>query len=487
MKDIFGDDTEKKESEDFAALLSAASKVESGKLKKGDKVRGQILSIGKEECFASTGTPLDALIIKSELLDEAGQPLYKVGDAVEFTITHVSGQEVRGSLKGKLQAAEALEDAYDMELPVEGRVLEALPNGGFKIQLMGKTAFCPISQMDARFTEDPSLFVGKKLEFLITQFDSRGRNIVVSRRKWLDRKRLENEGSFLLKTKPGDLLKGLVTRIEKYGAFVELEAGIEGLVHISEVSWSRLEHPSEVLSLNAQVDVKVLSISEEGNRLKINLSIKQAEPPPWAGDLSDLVVGNVVKGVVRRCAGFGAFVELRPGIEGLIPLSEMSYKKRAVKAEDFVKEKEQVLVRIKEVNLIERKILLSLRDAEGSDNPWLAAVHKYPVGTLVKAKVEQKLPFGFLLELEEGLSGLLHQSTFRGAEVNEGDAKIQAKKPGDMIEVVVKAVKPEERKVELVLPGQLQDDSWRENFKDTKEFKDSPFASLSSLLKGQKK
>lgn len=364
MRDIFDDEVDKKDSKDFAALFEQSLGGVSKKLQPGDKIHGEILSINKDEVFVSTGTINDGMVVKKDLVDADGNFKYKVGDFVDLYVTQVKGADIRLSTKPTAKnIAEDLEDAFDMMLPVEGRVSEAC-NGGFRIDVLGKTAFCPISQIDLKRVDKPEDYVGHKFQFMITKFEGGGRNIVVSRKKLLEEERQASEAAFTDEVKPGQVVKGVVTRIEKFGAFVELSPGLEGLAHISELGWSRITDPTEVVQVGQQVSVKVLSIQDVDGKLKISLSLKQAGEEPWQKMPDSIKVGSVVRGKVTRCLKFGAFVELAPGIEGLVPVQEMSLTKRVMHAEEIVKPGETVTVMIKDIKLDDRRISLSMKDTE---------------------------------------------------------------------------------------------------------------------------
>lgn len=361
MADLFDDDDSSSGTNDFARMFEESMGAASRKLSVGDKIRGEILSVGKEEIFVSTGTMDDGVVLKSDLEGKEA----KVGDFLDLYVTRVHGGQIFLSTKPTAKnISDDLEDAFDMMLPVEGRVLEAV-NGGFRVSILGKTCFCPMSQMDSRRITDTTMYVGQKYEFLITQFDPRGRNIVVSRRKLLDEQKQAATAAFTEDHKPGDFVTGGVTRMEPFGAFIEIAPGFEGLCHISEIGWSRLAHPSEALKIGQVVRAKVLKIEEGLNgRLNVSLSIKQADTPPWEKLPPHLREGEVVQGKVMRCMKFGAFVEVAAGIEGLLPLGEMAFK-RVNRAEDVVKEGQTVSVKIKEIRADEQKMLLSIKDVLG--------------------------------------------------------------------------------------------------------------------------
>lgn len=368
-KDIFGDDIEEtKDMASFEALFAQSEKGLDRRLRVGDEVRGEILSIGKEEAFVSTGTPVDGMMMTRDLLDENKEVKYKVGDIIDCVVTAIKGGEIRLSKKGaKGATTDSLEDAFDMELPVEGRVTETC-NGGFRVSIQGKTAFCPVSQIDSKFVQDASEYVGKKFEFLITQLDKR--NMVVSRRRLLDLQKAENEGTFMLKHQPGAVLDGKVIRLERFGAFVELEPGIEGLVHVSELSWSRVNDPHEVVTVGQNVTVKLLKTEEIDGKLKISLSLKQAdgEGNPWLSVPQKFPVGTVVKGKVEKKETYGLFVNIAPGVTGLLPKSKWRDSVDAAQHENK-KRGDELTVQVDQIIFEEKKISLGL-PKEAEDTSW---------------------------------------------------------------------------------------------------------------------
>ncbi len=370
-KDLFGDDIQGETREDFERML-ADSMGPGRRLRAGDSLKGEILSIGKEEAFISTGTSVDGALPVRELLDDKKELKYKVGDIIDVKVVRAREGEILLKRAGSMTAAEGmdnLEDAFDMELPIEGRVLEAV-KGGFRVQIQGQKAFCPISQIDAKFVNDPAPYVGQKFEFIITQFEENGRNIVVSRRKILDLLRAENEGEFLNRHRAGDIMSGEVTRLEKYGAFVRLENGLEGLVPISELAWGRIGDPSEIVHIGQKVQTALIRATEDDGRLKISLSLKQAggEGDPWMKVVEKYPVGTIIEGKVERKESYGLFVNLAPGITGLMPRS----KWRDVidgNQYDNKKKGDTVLVQVDEIDFENKKLTL-IPPQEQVDMGW---------------------------------------------------------------------------------------------------------------------
>lgn len=364
-KDIFGDEVKSTNSNmnDFATMFEQSTSSLGAKLRVGESFNGEILSINKEEAFVSTPTTLDAMIMTSDLLDEQKQLKYKVGDRIDVVVLSHKGGELRVCRAGSKKSnsdLDSLEDAYDMEIPVEGRVTEVC-NGGFRVQIQNKIAFCPVSQMDYKTDSDHQSYVNKKFDFLITQFDPKGRNLVVSRRKLLDLQKAENEGEFLNKVKIGEILSGQVTRMEKFGAFVTLQGGVEGLCHISEIGWSRLQDPSEVLSLGQEVQVKILDLVELDNKLKISLSIKQAggEGDPWLKVFEKYPVGSTHEGTVEKREQYGLFVNIGPGVTGLLPKSKWRDHLEASTFENK-KKGDKIKVQVDEILYEQKRISLGV-------------------------------------------------------------------------------------------------------------------------------
>lgn len=397
-KDIFGDEIEVNKN-DFATLFENSLGMATKRLKKGDELRGEIISFDKESVFVSTGTPTDGILPKVELLNDDKEFVFKKGDMIDVVVVRATQDEILlryKSAKSAAQDLDSLEDAYDMELPVEGRVSEVV-KGGFRVQIHAKTAFCPISQMDFKVdAADQEKYVGQKYEFLITQYENKGRNIVVSRRRVLEQQKIENEGAFLQKFHVGDVITGKITKMERYGAFVEIEKGIEGLVHISEIAWGRVQNPSDVLSIGQVVQAKIIKI-EDGDRMKISLSIKEGGTAvdPWSTIDTDFPVGKKITGTVEKKEAFGLFISIAPAIQGLLPKSKWRDSSDVAQYENK-KKGDTIQVQIDQVNKEDRRISLGL-PGEEYDDTWKShsqsAGSKKGLGTfadlLAKAQVKK--------------------------------------------------------------------------------------------------
>jgi small subunit ribosomal protein S1 len=338
-----------------------------------------------------------------------------------------------------------LMDAARNEVPVEGKVKEPC-KGGFHVEIMQRRAFCPASQIELRFSDRPEDHVGKTYLFLVTRVEEGGKNIVVSRRDLLKREMEKARGEFMDKLQVGMELEGSVRTLMPYGAFVELFPGVEGMIHLSELSWARTEKPEEVLRAGERLKVKITGLQKdkETGAQRIALSIKQLSEDPWESVAEKFKEGDRVSGTVTRCAKFGAFVEIASGIEGLVHVSEMSYKKRILKPEEVVNPGDKVQVLVREVDPLKRRISLSLKEVEG--DPWAEVANRYPVGQTIQGTLEKRERFGLFVRIEEGVTGLLPASRLKEAS---DAASIERLKPGDPIRVTVEAVQSQDRKITL--------------------------------------
>jgi small subunit ribosomal protein S1 len=450
--------------ESFEKLIDEYSEGIGKELQLGDKVRGRVISIGRDSVYIDTGTRFDGVVDLEELMDNDRGLSCKVGDLLDLYVVSHDKSELRlsKSLSGTGNIM-VLEEAFHKAVPVEGKVTGEC-KGGFTIEVMGKRAFCPISQIDLKYVENPKEYLGESFPFLITQFDEEGRNIVVSRQKLILKEQEKTIQEFLKGVTVGIQLEGRVTKLMPYGAFVELMPGIEGMIHVSEISWSKSDKPDEILKAGDTVEVKIIGI-EEGKRpgdTKIALSIKQMRDDPWNSVETEFSIGQKVKGKVTKCAKFGAFVEIAPGIEGLVHLSEMSYVKRVVKAESIVKAGDIVDVMINEIDSENRKISLSIRDAEG--DPWIDIQNKYKEGQSVQGTLEKKEKFGFFVSLEPGITGLIPISRINGMHKASAIEKLSE---GDSIMVTVDEIKLEDRKITLSPQDATGENDWKSYTQDS--------------------
>ncbi|MCG6909679.1 MAG: 30S ribosomal protein S1 [Deltaproteobacteria bacterium] len=443
----------------FADLLESYSEGMQDDLQVGDKITGKIISIGKDTIFIDTGTKVDGAAEKKELLDENDAFPYEVGDPLELYVVSISEDEIRLSraLSG-IGGYHMLKDAHDGAVPVEGKVT-APCKGGFHVEILKRRAFCPISQIDVKFVEDPEPYVGNTYSFLITRLEENAKNIVVSRRALLAEAQEKERQAFYETLHTGDIYEGTVTKIMPYGAFVELTPGVEGMVHISEVRWSRVENLQDVLAVNDVVRVRVIGIKEgkKAGIKKLELSIKQVQGDPWDAVEDTYHEGDIVQGTVSRCMKFGAFVELEPGVEGLVHISEMSYTQRVHKPEDVVRAGETVSVLIKGIDLENRRISLSIKEIEG--DPWSSVGDDFRVGQKIEGTLEKKESFGCFIRLKPGITGLLPKSKLAASGMEGGIEKL---KEGQRLSVVIASINPMERKISLTPGDGPAEENWQQ-------------------------
>ncbi len=471
-------DPDKEEPEEsFAEMFESYSAGMNEDIGVGDKIRGKIIAISDNAAFVDTGTKADGVVELDELRDDEGRLSCDVGDELELFVVAASESEIRLSKAiAGIGGLSMLQDAQENNIPVEGKVVKVI-KGGFQVEVLQRRAFCPISQIDTQYVENAEAYVGQTYSFSISRLTEGGRNIVLSRRDLLEAEQQKVRKAFMQELAEDQIITGKVTRLMPYGAFVELIPGVEGMVHISELSWSRLEKPEEAVAPGDKIDVQVLRIEPGDKQLKIALSAKQVTGDPWERVDKEITAGQKVTGKVTRCAPFGAFVELRPGIEGLVHISEMSYTQRVLKPEDIVQPGQSVSVLIKDVDTTQRRISLSIRDAEG--DPWLDVADKFTVDQSVTGTVEKKEKFGIFIQLAPGIVGLLPGSVIKQPP---NAARIETLKPGDKIEVQVAAIKPDERKISLGLADGEDEGDWRQFSEQSRQNSTSGLGSLGEML-----
>ena len=399
-----------KDTDDFEALFTQYEQEHKGAsrqdAKVGDKVRGKIVSISEEQVFVDLGGKSEGIMDTAALRDSDGNLTVALGDELEAAVSSIdeeSGSLLLGKQQGRnLHGAAELEQAFRQQLPVEGRVTGTI-KGGLEVQIAGQRAFCPASQIEIRFVEDLSEFVGQHLEFRVTKFEGGRRvNLVVSRRVLLEEQQRAQADETRATLSEGATLNGTVTSIKDYGAFVDL-GGIEGMVHISQLAFHRVKHPSEILSEGQQVEVSVLRIEKTTDPKrpeKISLSIRALSKDPWTDADRQFPVGARVRGKVTRLQAFGAFIELTPGIEGLVHISELGAGRRVNHPQDVLSPDQLVETTILGVDMEKKRISLSLDETKVAEDPNAVQTYAAPVkpnegavgtfGELLKASLNKK-------------------------------------------------------------------------------------------------
>jgi small subunit ribosomal protein S1 len=410
----------------FAELFEAHSEMPKKKFFPGDKISGMIVKISKDTVFVDLGGKSEGVVGTEEFLDKEGNLTVKEGQQIELRIA--STQDGIHLTKGiRVQGAEAvdlLREAQQNQVPVEGKVAAAI-KGGFEIDLSGVRAFCPISQIELRFCEKPEQHVGQKYLFRVMEIKERGRNVVVSRRALLQEEQEKKSKETLASLRPGLEVEGKVTKLTEFGAFVDL-GGIEGMVHVSEISHARIGRPSEVLKTGQTVKVKVLKMEpDKAGRQRIALSLKALEPDAWEKGLP-FKEGDILPGKISKVADYGAFVEVAPGVDGLVHISEMSYE-RVNDPRTVVKEGETIDVLVLGIDLRSRRISLSIKEAAAKK--WIAGQGgeeraQLEIGAVIKGIVDNTKNYGVFVRLPQlgmGVRGLLPVEEIRDSE--KGDLK----------------------------------------------------------------
>ena len=428
------------EEQDFATLLAAQGRISA--LKPGQRIKGTIVSISASTAFVDVGAKAEATIDRRELLDDDDELQFKVGDELEASVIKISEGEAllsRGALKAQI-LSEMLSDAVATGVAVEGRVT-GFNEGGLEVRVGGRRAFCPRSQIDTYGAGPLPDYVGRDLSFAVTKYEESGRNLVLSRRQLLEQQSKElaeqTRGSLAI----GAVLDGVVRKVMPFGAFVDL-GGLDGLVHVSEISWSRVEDPSEVLSAGQKVKVKVLKIDQGKDR--ISLSLRQAADNPWDGIKGRYEAGGTYTGRVSRLTDFGAFVDLEDGVEGLVHVSEIDWNKRINHPSDALEVGQEITVSVKEVDGKRKRLSLSMKRV-GPD-PWAEISGGLKVGTELEVTVEKVADFGIFCTIAPGVTGLL--PTSQAIVARNGNIRREFQ-PGKTVKVGVLALDRRARKVTL--------------------------------------
>jgi len=355
-------------SENFADLFKD-SQVSKQKIHYGMKVNAKIVGIDESSVFVDIGAKIDGYIEKTELIDVNGNFEYKIGDYIELYVVANKESEIRLSRALSGDASfNVVKDACERNITVSGKVKSAI-KGGFEVIVMGKRAFCPISQIDMKKVENPEQYVGSVFNFKIKTFEEDSKNIIVSRQPILQQEQKEAIDKLVAQLKEVDVITGKVTKVSDIGAFVDLGSQLEGLIHISEISWTRINHASEVLKPGDLVTAKVLKVEHLENKRfpRISLSLNQLSLHPWDALGSKIKTGDVVKGKVTRCADFGAFVELLPGVEGLVHISEITGEKRIKKVTEIINTGDLVDAVVINVDCEQKRISLSIKALHKKD------------------------------------------------------------------------------------------------------------------------
>ena len=429
--------------EDFAAMLDES--FEGGNLQEGSVIKGTVVGIEKDLAVIDVGLKTEGRVALREFAAPGRPSEIKVGDEVEVYLERVEnalGEAVLSRDKARREESWGkLEKAFQNNEKVTGVIFNQV-KGGFTVDLDGAVAFLPRCQVDIRPIRDVTPLMNVNQPFQILKMDRRRGNIVVSRRTVLEETRAEQRQELVQNLEEGQVIEGVVKNITDYGAFVDL-GGIDGLLHVTDIAWRRVNHPTEVLSIGQHVNVKIIKINHETHR--ISLGMKQLLDDPWQGIEAKYPVGARFKGRVTNITDYGAFVELEPGIEGLIHVSEMSWTKKNVHPGKIVSTSQEVEVQILEVDPVKRRISLGLKQT--MRNPWEVFVETHPPGSVVEGEVKNKTEFGLFLGLDGDVDGMVHLSDLDWKR--PGEQVIDEYKKGDMVKAQVLDVDVEKERIAL--------------------------------------
>jgi small subunit ribosomal protein S1 len=434
MEDLYGFDKPQPSAESPAAGGPAPGHVPQ----KGFR-RGKIVNVGKDDAFVDFGGKSQGIVSLMQFLD--GEPP-KVGDEFDFHVERYDEREGLLILTRKGATATNVNwETLEIGQVVEGAVT-GMNKGGLEVDVKGMRAFMPSGQVDLYFQKDISVFIGQRIKAEVTQFDAHAKNLIVSRRNVLEREKEEAKTKLLAELEENQMRRGTVRSVTDFGAFVDL-GGVDGLLHVSEMSFRRGRHPSEFVKVGDVVDVKVIKIDKGTG--KLSLSLKSAMADPWAGAETKYAVGSQITGRVSRVPqeGFGAFVEVEEGVEGLLPVSEMSWQ-RIRHPTDVVKEGDTIRLVVIALDPAQRKITFSLKQA-GPD-PWKDVKDRYATSMVVSGKVTRVVDFGAFVEVEAGLEGLVHISELAPNRVRATGDVVQ---PGQEVQVRILEIDPEARRMSL--------------------------------------
>jgi small subunit ribosomal protein S1 len=431
--------------------MAEAMKQSTMRFAAGEIVKGTVIEVRPKEVLVDIGYKSEGVIPANEFEDIK---VVKIGDEVNVLIEKLEdkdGMVVLSKEKAEFKANwDKILTICNEGGTIAGKV-KAVVKGGLLVNI-GVEAFLPASQIDVTTIKNLATFVGNTYDFKVVKINQERQNIVLSRRELIEQERTDRRAKLLSEMTPGDIRKGTVKNITDFGAFIDLN-GIDGLLHITDMSWGRIGHPSEILKVGQDLDVVVLDINKEKER--VSLGLKQKLANPWTNIENKYPVGMKIKGKVVNLVPYGAFVELEPGVEGLVHVTELSWTKRIAKPADVLKQDQELEAVVLGINREEQKISLGVRQLEA--NPWDKAMDKYPAGTKVKGKIRNLTSYGAFIELEEGLDGMIHVSDISWTRKINHPSEVLKK--GDEVEAVVLEIDKANQRIAVGVK-QLGVDPW---------------------------
>ena len=438
----------------MAEMLASAG--QESKFRNGSLVEGTVSAIKGDDVMIDIGYKSVGSVDMSEFGEDAAP---KVGDKVTVMLRELENDKTGMVVLSKRAADDKIRWDKIQERYVEGSIvtgtIKSAVRGGLLVKIDDVEAFLPGSQVEVTPVKELEPYVGQTYEFKVIKISNERRNLIVSRRELIEGVQAEKKAELLASLQKGEIRKGRVKNITDFGAFVSIEDAIDGLLHITDMSWGRIKHPSELIKVGQELDVMVLDVDRE--RERVSLGLKQTMPNPWDAIQDQFPVGARVMGKVVNLAAYGAFVEIAPGIEGLVHISEFSWTKRVARASDMLSVGDEVQVVVLSIDVENQKIALGIRQTQA--NPWDTVQDRFPVGSKVKGKVRNFTAYGAFVELEEGIDGMIHVSDMSWTrKINHPSECLQK---GQEVEAVVLDVNTKEQRISLGLK-QAQTDPWSE-------------------------
>ncbi|MBR2920555.1 MAG: 30S ribosomal protein S1 [Kiritimatiellae bacterium] len=431
-------------------MLSQA--LQESKFKNGSIIEGTISAVKGDDVFIDIGYKSEGAVSASEF----GDASVKVGDKVTVMLVQLENEKTGMVELSKRRADEKIRWEKILERYVEGCVvtgtIKSAVRGGLLVAIDDVEAFLPGSQVEVAPVKELEPYVGQTFDFKVIKISNERRNLIVSRRELIEGTLAEKKAELLASLQKGEVRKGRVKNITDFGAFIDLD-GLDGLLHITDMSWGRVKHPAEMLKVGEELDVMVLDVDRD--RERVSLGLKQTTENPWNTIQEQFPVGARVAGKVVNLAAYGAFIEIAPGVEGLVHISEFSWTKRVARASDVLNVGDEVQVVVLSVDIDNQKIALGIRQTQ--DNPWDTVQERFPVGSKVSGKIRNFTAYGAFVELEEGIDGMIHVSDMSWTrKINHPSECLQK---GQEVEAVVLDVNPKEQRISLGLK-QAQTDPW---------------------------
>lgn len=430
-------------SEDFTNLIEQS--ISKLQVKQGSIINATVIDIKKDLVIVNAGLKSEGMIPIDQFINYQGDLEVKEGDVVEVSLDAIEdgfGETKLSREKAKkAKAWVKMEEAFEKKEILSGRITGKV-KGGFTIEMQDAKAFLPGSLVDVRPVRDTGYLEGKDLEFVVIKIDKKRNNVVVSRKAVMEMENSEERDEFISNLEEGSVVKGIVKNITDYGAFLDL-GGVDGLLHITDMAWKRVKHPSELIKVGDEIDVKVLKFDKDKTR--VSLGLKQLNEDPWFEISNAHPIGSIISGKITNIADYGCFVEIQNGIEGLVHVSEMDWANKNANPEKLVSLGQEINVKILDIDPERRRISLGIKQCE--KNPWVEFINNHKTGEHIKGEIKSITDFGVFIGLENGIDGLVHLSDL--SWTIPGEEAVKKYKKGDQLETILLSADPERERISL--------------------------------------